>query len=51
MGKDIGQIYKHGQSQLSVPSFKALVCSSLASQTSSSIKLITTYIPSVRDKK
>ena len=23
MGKDIGQIYKHGQSQLSTPSIKA----------------------------
>ena len=50
MGKDIGQIYKHSQSQLSIFSCKAPVCSSLASQTSSSIKSTTTSVPSVRDK-
>ena len=51
MGKDIGRIYKHSQSQLSILSFKEPVSSSSAPQTSSSIKLTTTYVPSVRDKK
>ena len=50
MGKDIRRIYKHSQSQLSTPSFKAPVRSSSASQTSSAIELTTTYVPSVRDK-
>ena len=51
MGKDIGKIYKHGQYQLSNVSFKAPVRAYSASQTSSSIKLTTTSVPSVRDKK
>ena len=50
MGKDTGGIYKHNQYQLSTPPFKAPVCSSSASQTSPSIELKTTYIPSVREK-
>ena len=50
MGKDIGQIYKHSQSQLLTPSLKAPVSSSSASQTSSNIESTTTSIPSVRDK-
>ena len=49
--KNIIRIYKHSQSQLWYVSFKALVCSYSASQTSSSIKLKTTSTPSVRDKK
>ena len=51
MGKDIGWIYKHGQSQISNSSFKSPDCSYLASQTSSSIELTTIYVPYVRDKK
>ena len=51
MGQDIGQIYKHSQSQLSTSLFKAPVCSSLASHTSSSIESTTASIPSVGDKK
>ena len=39
MGKEIERIYKHGQYQISTLSFKAPVCSSLAS------------VPSVREKK
>ena len=50
MGKDIGRIYKHSQSQLSTLSFKAPVRPSAASQTSSPIELKTTSVPSVRDK-
>ena len=50
MGKDIEQIYKHGQSQLSTLSLKAPVSSSPSSQASSAIRLTTTSIPSVRDK-
>ena len=50
-GKDIGRIYKHIQSQFSTLQLKALARSSSASQTSSSIELTTTYVPSVRDKK
>ena len=50
VGKDIGQIYKHSQSQLSTSSFKAPVRSSSASKTSSSIELATTSVPTVRDK-
>ena len=50
MGKDTGRIYKYSQSQLSTPSFKAPVCSSSDSQTSSSIELKTTSVTSVRDK-
>ena len=51
MGKYIGQIYKHSQSQLSTSSLKALVHSYLASLTSSSSEITTTSVPSVRDKK
>ena len=50
MGKDIRKFYKNIQSQLSTPSTKAPVLSSLASQTSSSIELITTSVRSVKDK-
>ena len=51
MGKDIGKIYKHSQSQLSTRSNKAPVLSFLASQTLSSIEMRITSIPSVRDKE
>ena len=51
MGKDIGRIYKHVQSQLSITSIKEPVISSLASQTSSSIELTITSVSSVIDKK
>ena len=50
MGKDIGQIYKRGQSQLSTSSLKAPVISSSDPQISSAIELTTTSVPSVRDK-
>ena len=50
MGKDIGQIYKHSQSQISTSSLKAPVSSSSDIQTSSAIKLTTTPVPSVTDK-
>ena len=50
MGKYIGRIYKHGQSQLSNLSLKVPVCPYLASQASFSIELTRTYVPSVRDK-
>ena len=50
MGKDIGQIYKHSQSQLSTLSTKAPVSASSELQTFSAIKLTTTYIPSITDK-
>ena len=50
MGKDIGRIYKHSQSQLSTLSLKGPVSSSSVPQTSSAIKLTTTSIPSVREK-
>ena len=51
MGKEIGKMYKHSQYQLSTPSTKAPVLSSLASQSSSSIELTTTYVPYIIDKK
>ena len=51
MGKDIGWIYKHSQSQLLPLSFKAPVFSSSVYQTSSSIELTKTSVPSVRNKK
>ena len=51
MGKDIGQTYKHSQSQLSTLSIKAPVLSYSVSQTSSSIELTITSVPSVIDKK
>ena len=50
VGKDIGRIYKHSQSQLSTSSFKAPLHSYSDSQTSSSIELTTTSVPSFRDK-
>ena len=50
MGKDIGQIYKLSQSQLSTSSLKAPVSSSSDPQTSSAIKLTTTCVPSATDK-
>ena len=50
MGKDIGQIYKHGQSQISTLSLKAPVTSSSEPQTLSAIELTTTYFPSVTYK-
>ena len=51
MGKDIGSIYKNSQSQISTPSLKAPVFSSLASHTSSAIELTTTSVSDVKDKK
>ena len=50
MGKDIGWIYKHSQYQLSTFSLKTSVSSSSAYQTSSSIVLTATSVPSVRIK-
>ena len=50
MGKDIGQMYKHGQYQLSTLSLMASVSSSSYPQTSSAIKLTTTPVPSVTEK-
>ena len=50
MGKEIGRISKHGQSQLSTFSPKTPVSSSYYHQTSSDIELTTMYVPSVRDK-
>ena len=50
MVKEIEKIYKHCQYQLPTSSFKAPVNPSLASQASYSIKLTTTYVPSVREK-
>ena len=50
MGKDIGKIYKHSQSQLSTSSLKAPVSSSSEPQTSSAIELTTTSVPSATDK-
>ena len=50
MGKDIGQIYKHSQSQLSTLSLKAPVTSSPDPQISSAIELTTTPVPSVTEK-
>ena len=50
MGKDIGQIYKHSQCQLSTSSFKAPVSSYSEPQTSSAIELTTTSVPSATDK-
>ena len=50
MGKDIGQIYKHGQSQHSTSSLKTPVSSSSEPQTSSAIELTTTSVPYVTDK-
>ena len=50
MGKDIGQIYKHSQSQISTFSLKTPVSSFSDPQTSSAIELTTTYVPSVTYK-
>ena len=50
MGKDIGQIYKYSQSQISTFSLKAPVSSSSDPQTSSDIKLTTMSVPSITDK-
>ena len=50
MGKDIGKIYKHSQSQLSTLSIKAPVSSYSEPQTSSNIKLTTTSVPYIIDK-
>ena len=51
MGKGMRQIYKHSQYQLSTLSIKAPVPSNSASQSSSSIELTITPVPSVVDKK
>ena len=50
MGKDIGQIKKHSQYQLSTSSLKAPVSSSSDPQTPSAISLTATHVPSVTDK-
>ena len=50
MGKYIGRIYKHSQSQLSTLSLKTPVSSSSEPQTSSAIELTTTSVPFVIDK-
>ena len=50
MGKDIGRIYKHSQSQISNSSIKAPVSSSSEYQTSSAIKLKTTSVPFIIEK-
>ena len=50
MGKDIGQICKYSQSQLSTSSLKAPVTSSSEPEKSSAIKLTTTTFPSVTEK-
>ena len=50
MGKDIGKIYKHSQSQISTSSIKAHVSSSPEPQTFSDIKLTKTSVPSITDK-
>ena len=49
-GKEIGQMYKHGQSQLPIPSFKAPNLSSFVSQTPYYIELTTTSVSPIRDK-
>ena len=50
MGKHIGKVYKHSQSQISTSPLKAPVSSYSESQTSSAIELTTTYVPSARNK-
>ena len=50
MGKGIGRIYKHGQSQISNLSLKAPVSSSSEPQTLSAIELKTTHVPSITYK-
>ena len=51
MGKDIGRFYRHSQSQLSTPSIKKTTLSSLAYQTSSSVKSTITYLSYIIDKE
>ena len=50
MGKDIGQIYKYIQYQLSNFSLKTPVSSSSEHQTPPAIKLTTTSVPSITEK-
>ena len=50
MGKDIGKIYKHNQSQLSTLALKAPGSSSSEPQTYSAIELTTTSVFSATDK-
>ena len=50
MGKEIGQIYKHSQYQLSTLLIKAPVSSFSEPQTFSAIKLTTTSVPYITDK-
>ena len=50
MGKYIGQIYKHGQSQISTLTLKTPVSSSSEPQTSLAIKLTTTSVASITEK-
>ena len=50
MGKDIGRIYKHSQSQLSTLPLKAPVILSSDFQKSSYIELTTKSVPYVKDK-
>ena len=50
MGKDIGRIYKHIQSQPRTTSINAPVSLSEDTQTFSAIKLTTMSIPSMTDK-
>ena len=50
MGKDIEQIYKHSQSQLSNFSIKVPVSSSSENKTPSAIQVTTTFVPSITDK-
>ena len=50
MGKYIGQIYKHSQSQISTSSLKTPVSLSSEPQTSPAIELTIMSIPSVTDK-
>ena len=50
MGKDIGRIYKHSQSQFSTLSIKAPVISYSDPQIFSAIKLATTSVPSITEK-
>ena len=51
IGKDIGGIYKHGQSELSTLSIKKPVFQNPASQKSSSIELTITCVSSIIDKE
>ena len=50
MGKDIGRIYKHSQSQISTLSIKAPVSLSSEPQTSFAIKITTTSVLSITDE-